>query len=79
MLYDILGLLSNFSKQRYKYAFNNNYIVEDVYKSPELYDYSPKKRRSVSLGFLSCYSHDLSKISRFENMLHSRYGRLESG
>jgi hypothetical protein len=74
--YDIIAH-SRTLKKRYKHAFNNEYIVEDVYKRPDLYDYSPRRGDHL-VKFFKLLQHDLGAISRFETKLHSRYGRLKS-
>jgi hypothetical protein len=64
-------------ERRYKHAFNNDYVVEDVYRYTELYDYSPKGGDSL-MRFLRLLQADLAKISRFESKMHCRYGRLKA-
>lgn len=74
-LYDFLAF-AQILKRRYKHAFNNSYIVEDVYKSPDLYDYSPKRGDNL-VRFFKLLQADLGAISRFETKLHSRYCNLK--
>ena len=75
-LYDLIAY-SRILQKRYKHAFNNKYIVEDVYKRPDLYDYSPRGGDHL-VKFFKLLQYDLGKISRFESKLHSRYGRLKA-
>ena len=74
--YDFLGH-ARLIERRYKYAFNNEHVVEEVYHYPDLYDYSPKNGDSL-MKFLQLLLEDLGKTSRFETKMHSRYGRLKA-
>jgi hypothetical protein len=75
-LYEFLGY-SRLLEQRYKYAFGNKYLVEDVYQHPDRYEYS-RKKGDMLVKFLKLLLVDLGKIDRFETKLHSCYGRLKA-
>lgn len=75
-LYDFLSY-SRLLNERYKYAFGNKYLVEDVYQHPDRYDYSPKKGDRL-VKFLKLLLLDLYRVDRFETKLHSCYGRLKA-
>ena len=74
-LYDFIAY-SRILEKRYKYVFNNQYIVEDIYKKPDLYDYS-KKGGDYLVKFFKLLQSDLGKITRFETKLHSRYSKFK--
>lgn len=74
--YDFLAY-SQVLKKRYQHAFGNRYIVEDVYKHPDRYEYSPKKGDRL-LRFFKLLKEDLGWISRAETKMHSRYADLKS-
>lgn len=75
-LYEFLSY-SRLLERRYKDAFGNKYLVEDVYQHPDRYDYSKKKGDRL-VKFLKLLLVDLSRVDRFETKLHSSYGRLKA-